>query len=166
MFFWVPDPEVIRMKKFLCLLLAGFLIGTTALAVPQLSENLLNCAKQALSYLSSGEYERLVTLLPFSDVSPSASEWERFAENFSTLDDVQTDCAVAYWDGSFWKLAVPLQAPESGSVETMVLGSEDGSTFIGYRYATWSQIEKEYTSSDYGLWSKEVVDGAPLIVAD
>ena len=32
MFFWVPDPEVIRMKKFLCLLLAGFLIGTTALA--------------------------------------------------------------------------------------------------------------------------------------
>ena len=79
------------MKKFLCLVLALMMIGSAAFAVPQLSDSLFSSAKQAVSYLASGEFERLVTLLPFSDVAPSAAEWERFAGNFSTLSDVQTD---------------------------------------------------------------------------
>ena len=160
-------PEVIDMKKLICALLALLLLGSAALAdAPQLSDELFTSAKMAVGYLASGAYEKLVTLLPFSDVAPSASEWEGFAANYSDLSNPQSEYAVAYWTGNYWVVAVPIQAPDSGNVEALVLGSEDGSSFIGYRYATWSQIEKEYTSSDYVLWSKEVVDGAPLIVAD
>ena len=53
------------MKKALCVILAALLIGATALAggAPQLSGSLFSAAKQAVGYLASGEYERLVTLI-------------------------------------------------------------------------------------------------------
>ena len=154
------------MKKMLCLLLAALMLVATAFAAPQLSSGLFSSAKQAVKYLSSGEYERLVTLLPFSDVAPSASEWESFAGNYSNLSGVQQDYAVAYWTGSVWKVAVPIQVPSSGSVEVLTLSSEDGSTFVGYSYATWSQVEAEYSGSDHVLWNQEYVGGAPTVVAD
>lgn len=154
------------MKKTLCVILVLLLIGSTAFAVPQLSGSLFDSAKQAVRYLSSGEYERLVTLLPFSDVAPSAAEWERFARLFANLSDVQTDYAVAFWTGSAWVLAVPVQVPDSASVETLALSSEDGSSFIGYGYTTWGRVENEYSSSDYVIWNSEYVAGAPTIVAD
>ena len=92
----------------IALVLMLLCVAITAQAeVPQISDDLFSCAKKAVVYLSSGEYERLVTLLPFSGDAPSASEWQNFAEgNFSTLGgDVQTDYSVAYWTGSCWKLA-------------------------------------------------------------
>ncbi len=155
------------MKKLICFAMVCLMIGATALAgAPQLSDSLFSSAKQAVGYLASGEYERLVTLLPFSDVAPSASEWESFAGNYSDMGHIQSDYAVAYWTGSVWRVAVPLQVPESGSVEALVLSSEDGSAFSGYRYATWSQVEKEYGNSDHVRWSKEYVGGTPTVVAD
>ena len=158
--------EVFSVKKMLCLLLVALLFAATAFAAPQLSSGLISSAKQAVKYLSSGEYERLVTLLPFSDVAPSASEWENFAANYSSLSGAQQDYAVAYWTGSVWKVAVPVQVPDSGTVEVLTLASEDGSTFCGYRYATWSQVEAEYAGCDHVLWDKEYVGGAPTVVAD
>ena len=155
------------MKKLLCVALALLLIGTGAFAAaPQLSDGLFSSAKQAAVYLASGEYERLVTLLPFSDVAPSASEWESFAGNYSNLSHVQTDYAVAYWSGSVWKVAVPLQVPDSGDVEVLLLSSEDGSAFTGYRYAIWSQVESEYRSSDYVKWNGEYTGSTPTVVSD
>ena len=155
------------MKKLLCLLVFCLLIGSTALAAPpQLSDSLFSSAKQAVGYLGSGEYERLVTLLPFSDVSPSASEWERFSLNYADLGKTQTEYAVAYWTGSYWKVAVPVHEPVDGSVEVLVLTSEDGVAFSGYCYATWGDVEGEYGRSDRVLWNREYVGGTPMIVAD
>lgn len=159
------------MKRILCIVLALTVmsIAIPAMAdVPQISNNLFSNAKQALVYLASGEYERLVTLLPFSDVSPSASEWQNFAEgNFSTLaDGVQTDYAVAYWTGSIWKLAVPVSVPNDGSVETLVLSSADGASFNGYRYADWSQVKSEYEAAPYVTWDQEYVETDPVVTAD
>ncbi len=154
------------MKKTLCLLLVLLLAGTTALAAPQLSGTLFDSAKQALRYLSSGEYERLVTLLPFSDVAPSADEWQHFAGSFSSLDNPQTKYAVAFWSGSVWIVAVPVHTPDSGTVEVMALSSEDGTTFNGYRCAAWSKIENACAQSDHVLWNEEYVSGAPTVVAD
>lgn len=155
------------MKRVLCIALALLAIGLTALAdVPNLSDSLFSSAKTAVAYLASGEFERLVTLLPFSSVAPSASEWESFAANFSDLSNVQSDYAVAYWTGSYWVVAVPIQEPDSGNVEALVLGSEDGTSFIGYRYATWSQVESGYTSSERVLWNLEYVGSTPTVVAD
>ena len=155
------------MKKLLCVAMILLLIGTTALAgAPKLSDSLFSASKKAVGYLASGEYERLVTLLPFSDISPSASEWERFADNYSNRKHIQSDYAVAFWTGSIWVVAVPLQVPDSGSVEVLALSSEDGETFNGYRYATWSQIERAYADSDRVLWDREYLGDAATIEMD
>ena len=155
------------MKKMLCVMLALMLIGAVALAdVPQLSSSLFSSAKHAVAYLASGEYERLVKLLPFSGVAPSASEWESFAGNYSDLSNIQSDYAVAFWTGKVWVVAVPLQVPEDGSVEVLALSSEDGSTFNGYSYGTWSQVEGGYSQSSHVQWNDEYVGGTPTVVAD
>jgi len=155
------------MKRVLCVVIACLLIGTSALAgAPKLSDSLFGCAKQAVGYLASGEYERLVTLLPFSDIAPSASEWERFADNYSNLHSIQSEYAVAFWSGSVWVVAVPLQVPDHGSVEVLALSSEDGSTFNGYRYATWSQIENAYSKSSRVQWNREYVGDSATVEAD
>ncbi len=154
------------MKKALCIALALLMIGASALAAPQLSDGLFTSAKQAVGYLASGEYERLVTLLPFSDVAPSASEWESFAGNYSDLTSVQSTYAVAFYSGSIWVVAVPVQEPADGSVEVLALSSEDGATFNGYRYATWSQVETACQQSDHVVWNEEYVGGTPTVVAD
>ena len=157
------------MKRMMAIsvVLALLLMGATALAAaPQLDDGLFLSARKAMGCLSSAEYERVVTLLPFSDVAPSAAEWERFAGNFTSLDGAQTDYAVAYWTGSLWKLAVPAQNPDSDDVEVLVLSSEDGSSFTGYRYATWGQVEKDLRNSDHVTWNQEYVGSAPVVVAD
>lgn len=155
------------MKKTLCLILIALLIGAAALAdVPQLSDKLFASAKQAVQYLASGEYERLVTLLPFSDIAPSAQEWESFARNYGDLSSVQSDYAVGFWTGSMWVVAVPVQVPESGDVEVLALSSEDGASFYGYRYATWAQVESAVNSSDRVVWNSEYIGGMPTLEMD
>lgn len=156
-----------RVRKVICAALCALLVCAAARAdAPKLSDDLFSRAKQAVGYLSSGEYERLVTLLPFSDVAPSAAEWQSFADNFSNLSHAQSEYAVAYWTGSVWKLAVPAQAPDRGDVETLVLSSEDGKTFSGYHYTRWSKVEREYSGCDRVQWNREYIDGTPTLLSD
>ena len=107
-------------------------------------------------------------VLPFSGGAPSAEEWQKFAESFSQLDSgtVQREVSVAYWQGSCWYLAVPVTEPKTDSVEALVLRSDDGSTFSGYKYATWGEVKGGYQSSDYVTWNEEYVAGTPVIIAD
>jgi len=159
------------MKRYISIALVLLLLSAAVSAhadTPQISGKLFSTAKQALVYLASGEYERLVTLLPFSDVSPSAAEWHDFAEgNFSTLHSgVQTEYSVAYWNGSCWKVAVPVAPPGDGNVEALVLTSADGKAFSGYRYSNWSNVCSEYESASYVTWNKEYIGSEPMIVVD
>ena len=155
------------MKKAICIILIALMIGASALAeVPQLSDDLFDSAKQAVAYLASGEYERLVTLMPFSDVAPSAQEWESFARNFNDLTSVQSDYAVGFWMGDMWVVAVPVQEPENGDVEVLALSSEDGNSFYGYRYATWAQVETACAKSDHVVWNVEYIGGTPTLEMD
>ena len=159
------------MKRYIAALCAIMLLAVSlsALAeVPQFSNSLFASGKDALVYLASGEYERLVTLFPFSDVSPSASEWQDFAEgNFTTLSNgVQTDYAVAYWNETDWRLAIPVSEPNDDSVETLVLISPDGSTLTGYRYATWGDVKREYEAASYTIWNQEYVSSTPVVTFD
>ena len=147
--------------------IAALLLGAAALAeVSAPSDALFSSAKEAVGYLASGEYERMVTLLPFSDVAPSASEWASFAKNYADLENVQSDYAVAFRWSDIWVMVVPIQEPDSGSVEVLALSSEDGRTFNGYRYATWSQVEKAMDESDRVIWNTEYVGGTPTLIAD
>lgn len=158
------------MKKFLCCILIVVLaaMSVAALAeVPSLSESLFKYAKGALTCLASGAYDKVVTSLPFSDVSPSADEWRSFAKgSFSSLSggNPQTKYAVAYWTGRAWKIAVPVSTPDSGSVETLVLLSEDGSTFSGYGCSSWSSVCSEYQNSNFVVWNDEYNSSVSAIV--
>lgn len=159
------------MKKLLALLLAAIIaviVSCAALAeVPALSESLLKYAKGALSALASGAYDKLVTSLPFSDVSPSADEWRNLAENsFSDLSGTspQTKYAVGYWTGRVWKIAAPASEPNSDGVEALVLISEDGDTFTGYACADWGDIQSEYSKSDYVIWKDEYSASTSAVV--
>ena len=156
------------MKKMLCLALALLIVGSCALAagVPQLSGGLMSAAKQAAVCLASGEYERMVTLLPFSGVAPSATEWESFSRNYAHLGSAQRDYAVAYWKSGGWRIAVPIQEPSGGGVEVLLLHSEDGSSFDGYKYATWSEVEKAYQASDHVLWDREYIGHSAKVLPD
>ena len=50
----------------------------SALAAPELSGKLMKAAKSAAGYLAAGEYERLVTLLPFSASSLNLQGFAHF----------------------------------------------------------------------------------------
>lgn len=158
------------MKRTLCFLLVMLIFTATAFAseIPQINANLFLNAKQAIVYLASGEYERLVTLLPFSDVSPSAAEWQSFVEgNFTAMPDiVQTQYSVGYWTGTVWKLAIPVCEPADDLAECLVLTSPDGSAFSGYGYAVWADVKNEYLFAPYVTWDVEYLGSHPVIAAD
>ena len=158
-----------KMKRLAAIAIAILLcLCTIANAdVPPLSDRMFDCAKGAISALAAGQYDRLVTSMPFSDISPSADEWQSFAQGaFSSLvgSDPQTYYAVAYRIGNFWKIAVPISDPGSDGVEALVLVSEDGSTISGYARSTWGSIRSEYESSEYVKWNHEYVSSTSAII--
>ena len=159
------------MKKFLCCaLLAALLVAAAAPAlaeVPALDPQMFTYAKAALSCLATGDYDRVVTGLPFSGLSPSADEWRSFAQGaFTDLagSTPQSKYAVAYWTGRIWRVAVPVSEPNALSVETLVLTSEDGSSFTGYACLTWESVSTEYQSADYVSWKDEYSASTSAIV--
>ena len=159
------------MKRIVSVLLfAALLMSACACAesVPSISDGLFSAAKEALSLLSYGEYARVSEVLPFSGTAPSAEEWEMFAESFTTLDSgtVQRGVSVAYWQDSHWCLAVPVTEPKKDSVEVLMLRSDDGETFSGYKCTDWAEARSGYESSDYVTWNEEYVAGTPVIIAD
>ena len=159
------------MKRILCCaMIAALLIAAAAPAladVPALSAQMFDYAKAALYCLAIGDYDRVVTGLPFSGLSPSADEWRGFAEGaFTALSGStpQTQYAVAYWTGRFWRVAVPVSEPNSDAVEALVLSSEDGSSFTGYAFATWGDVRSEYQAADYVSWNEEYIGSNWAIV--
>ena len=155
------------MKKIIAFALAFVLLLACACAeVASPSDKLFKYAKEALYSLSAGDYDHLVTALPFSDMSPSADEWRSFAKgSFTSLPTMpQQQYAVAYWLGDCWKVAVPVSEPDSDWVETLVLISEDGMSFTGYGCTMWAQVRSEYQSAEYVRWNEEYFGGTFAIV--
>ena len=152
------------------MLLMALLLSVCACAegVPSISDDLFAAAKEALGLLSYGEYARVSEVLPFSGGAPSAEEWQKFAESFATLSSgtVQREVSVAYWQGSCWYLAVPVSEPDRDSVEALMLRSDDGTAFSGYKLSNWGEVKSGYQASDYVVWNEEYVAGTPVIVAD
>ena len=158
------------MKK-VCLSVIALAIVLTliasASAAAALSGKAFTYAKGALTALADGDFDAVVTHLPFSGVSPSAGEWKSFAENaFGGLigSAPQTTYAVAYWTGSVWKVAVPVSTPDDPAVETFVLTSEDGESFIGYARAPWSSVVSEYQSASHVAWNDEYSGSTSAVI--
>lgn len=154
------------MKKMICLVLAMLLAIAPGLAAPQLSDSLFAAAKQAAECLMAGDFDRLAGAMPFSGASPDADEWASFAANYRTSGHAQQEYAVAYWINGSWRVAVPLSEPDAADVEVLLLSSEDGFTFSGYRYANWGQVAREYADSAHVVWHSEYLPAAPKVIAD
>ena len=154
------------MKKMFCLALAALLMLSPALAAPQLSDSLFAAAKQAAEWLLTGNYDMLVERLPFSGAAPDAGEWASFAANYAASAPAQQDYAVAYWINDGWRVAVPMSVPDSPGVEVLLLTSEDGYSFNGYRYDHWGQVALEYAQSDHVVWNDEYLPAVPQLFAD
>ena len=156
------------MKKIISIMLtAVILLAAASAQVSAPSEKLFAYAKGALHCLAIGDYDQLVTALPFSDMSPGADEWESFAlGSFTTLSGStpQQQYAVAYWLGDCWKVAVPVSEPADDLVETLILISEDGRSFSGYGCAPWGQIRSEYQAAEYVRWNEEYFGGTSAII--
>ena len=159
------------MKRLICcMLITALLIAAAApayAAVPTLGPKMISYAKAALKCLAAGDYERVVTGLPFSGLSPSAEEWRSFAQGaFTGLSgsSPQTKYAVAFWTGRAWRVCVPVSEPNSGGVDTLVLSSEDGSTFTGYGCTSWDAVRAAYQSADYVAWDAEYSASTSAIV--
>ena len=154
------------MKKLTLIVLALWLAVSSALAAPQLSDSLFSVAKQAAECLMTGDFDRLAGAMPFSGGAPSADEWASFAGNYHGPGHAQQKYAVGYWTGGSWRIAVPIETPDDPDVETLLLTSDDGVTFSGYRYADWGHVEREYADSDHVVWNSEYVPAAPQVFAD
>ena len=149
------------MQKLLgCILIAAMLLCCAAQAaeVPQLNEKMFKYVKNTLACLADGAYDKIVTSVPFSDLSPSADEWQSFAEgSFKSLAGSvpQKKYAVAYWTGRCWEIAVPVSEPSHGGVEALILSTEDGRSFTGYGYATWDEVLEDCHHAEYVQWNEE-----------
>lgn len=151
--------------KLLTVMVLLLALGTAqAKGIPQLDEALFDDAKQILLYFADGDYESAAALLEFTD----ADELKKFVTgNFTCMDsDVQTFVSVAFWGYNSWYIAVPLADPVDGFVETLMLRSDDGDTFSGYKYCLWSEAESEYSKSDYVTWNEEYATADNLYIID
>lgn len=154
------------MMRMICLALAMLLTVSAAFAAPQLSDSLFIAAKQAAECLMTGDFDRLAARMPFSGAAPDADEWASFAGNYASKGHAQQEYAVGFWFRDAWYIAVPMREPNAADVEVLLLSSEDGYTFSGYRYANWGQVEQTCAKSDHVVWSSEYVADLPKVYAD
>ena len=134
-------------------------------AVIELDEQLFADAKQALVYFEAADYESAAALLGFAD----AAELEKFITgNYMTFgtDIVQTTVSVAWWTGNAWVIAVPLYEPGAPEVETLVLltNNTDCTTFCGYTYALWGDVEAAFSECDYVIWNEEYITEDSIVI--
>lgn len=154
--------KIISIIAILSLLFSFAAFGESA--VIELDEQLFADAKQALVYFEAADYESAAVLLEFAD----AAELEKFITgNYTTFgaEPVQTTVSVAWWTGSAWILAVPLYEPGTPEVETLVLlTGPDCTTFCGYTYALWGDVETVLAECDYVTWNEEYVPADSMVI--
>ena len=133
-----------------CLMLA--LMGS-AMAEP--AESAYRQAKEAVSLISYGEYEMALNRLGMQE-QMQASTLKRYIDrNCSEIHrgSVQTDVAVAWFDGSVWQIAVPFEAPEDEAVGALVF-TLAGDGFSGIDFMRWGDVEASYDVADEVYWNR------------
>ena len=133
-----------------------------------LNEALFQDAKDALTMISYGEYQKALDKLNFTE-PPSAAEFEDFVcfELDSVLTQtVQTDVAVCFHKSKKLYLALPVEEPVSRDVETLVLSSTDGEQFDGYRASSWGDVLKSVKQDDAAVWNEPYDPGTLVVVPD
>lgn len=158
-----------RLWIFLILLaLAAAPLGAFA-AEDEMPETMFTNAKEALSLMSYGEYEKALEIIAFSSNEPTVEDFKFFADaSFTMLEGgVQKDVAVACLTDEYgWLLAVPLWEPDAMDIDTFVLHSSDGLTFDNYTSTQWSFISDLLTKSTKVIWHEAYEPGEKYILPD
>ncbi len=157
-------------KRWTALLLSAALLAATPLLVSAktLDEALFDNAKEALTLISYGEYQKALDKLDFVN-PPSEADFEDFVcfeLDAALTQAVQTDVAVAYHKGKKLYLAIPVEEPSSRDVETLVLSSSDGAQFDGYKSDTWGDVTKLVKDDAAAVWNEPYDPGTLVIVPD
>ena len=156
-------------RLFIVLLILAFFLQGSAFASGDFSETLFDDAKQALSLISYGEYKKALKRLDFSGKTVTAEDLQTFTEDhLSSIFTVavQTDVAVAYYTGSAWRLAIPLEEPSYDTVPVFVLRSKNGKSFDGYKAMLWYEVLDEVDQAESVTWNESYDPGDLFIVAD
>lgn len=158
------------MRKWICVLLMAALIAMPISALAkELDKKLFANAKEAVNLISYGEYKKALKKLGLSTEKESVQKLEALAEDSLSsafYGDVQTDVAVSYKTGKGYKLAVPIESPDMGNVEALVLLSKDGQSFNNYSAMLWNDVLDEVSGSDSVTWNEAYEKNRPVIVAD
>ncbi len=158
------------LKKWTAFLLCAALLAATPVlaSAKELNEALFDDAKEALTLISYGEYQKALDKLNFTE-PPAESDFEDFVcfELDSVLTQaVQTDVAVCYHKSKKLYLAIPVEEPVSRDVETLVLSSSDGEQFDGYKAAKWGDVMKSVKKDDAAVWNLPYDPGTLVVVPD
>ena len=153
-----------RILAAICLL-ATLALGARAESVP--SETAFQCAKEALSLISYGEFDRAIARLGMEGTL-SGAELKRFiAANCPEIyaGSVQTEVSVAWYDQNRWLLAVPFEAPDDDGVGALVYSLMDGVHFDAVCFARWGRVAEAYSAAGGAVWNVAYTPGY-IIVGD
>jgi hypothetical protein len=159
-----------EVKKWIALALCAALFAASPLIANArgLDESLFDSAKEALTLLSYGEYQKALDKLNFTS-APTASEFEDFIcfELDSVLTQaVQTDVAVAFQkSGKYW-VALPVEEPVSRDVQVLLISSADGVRFDGYRAGAWGDALRAAGEDSSAVWNEPYDPGTLVVVPD
>lgn len=158
-------------RKWLTGLLIALLLVAPlhAMAAPELSEKLFTRAKDTVSLIAYGEYQKAIEKMNLSENEPSVEDFESFVNSelsaiFSGV--AQKDVAVAYTSGKRWIIAVPVVEPTDDSVRAFLLSSPDGKTVNNFRSMKWGEVMEGVNSSDDVIWNVAYDQGVPYVIAD
>jgi hypothetical protein len=157
-------------RRWTAFLLCAVLLAAAPViaSAKDLNEALFEDAKESLTLISYGEYQKALDKLDFTQ-PPTEAEFEDFVcfELDSVLTQtVQTDVAVCYHKSKKLYLAIPVEEPVSRDVETLVLSSSDGERFDGYKSASWGDVLKLVKQDDAATWNEPYDPGTLVVVPD
>jgi hypothetical protein len=158
-------------KRFTALALCAALLAAAPLiaSAGALNEQLFDDAKEALTLISYGEYQKALGKLNFSGEPPTAAEFEDFVcfdLDAALTQAVQTDVAVCFRRNKKFWLAIPVEEPTRRDVETLLLSSSDGERFDGYRAARWDDVNKWVGQDAKAVWNEPYDPGTLVVVPD
>ena len=155
------------MKKFLALfcVLAAFALTARAESVP--SASAFQAAKEALSLISYGEFDRAIARLGMEKTMSGADMKKYIGANCPEIyaGSVQTEVSVAWYSQNRWLLAVPFEAPDDNGVGALVFSLTDGVHFDAVFFARWGKVAEGYSASDSVTWNAKYTPGY-IIVGD
>ena len=153
-----------RILTAICLL-AFLCLGGRAESVP--AETAFQCAKEALSLISYGEFDRAIARLGMEGTLSGAELKNFINANCPEIyaGSVQTEVSVAWYDQNRWLIAVPFEAPDDNGVGALVFSLTDGVHFDAVFFARWGKVAESYSLSDSVNWNVAYTPGY-IIVGD